>query len=304
MLTKDPLSLSSADLDQPSWPGPPNDDNVWPAYMYIDYIRAYSNDPALGGSAPPPRPVYNPTSTATAGAPSAVPATPTVTSSVNTVAGYNGTSGDDLFNTVYGDIYHQRFGFLGNDTYVITDERQAMIEFFDQGFDVFHTYDTDFLLLSNVENGQIVANAGGLWGNELANILIGSSGADVLIGGVGDDVLTGNGGNDSVLLIAGYGSDTLTDYHTGVTIYLNGYAFATQQEIFQHMQVVGNNTVLTFDNGETFTLQGVANTSLVGPSSFYPIPWYVSKASTATSSTTSGATTIHSAILFVLNLLR
>ena len=264
--------------------------------MYIDYIRAYSNDPSVNGTAPPPRPDYRPAVTASAGTPSAIPPTPTITRNVTTFpyTTLNGTSGDDYFNTQYNQN-KERFGFQGNDTYVITDERQGMIEFPNQGFDQFNTYDTDYLLTSNVENGKITGNPGGLWGNELANILVGSKGADVLIGGLGDDLLTGGGGNDSFLLIAGYGQDTITDYHSGVIIYLNGYAYS-HSEIQQHLVVVGNNTVLTFDNGETLTLLGITNTSNVNLGSFNSLPWYIAQASSGSSaSSSSGASERQSA---------
>jgi len=53
----------------------------------------------------------------------------------------------------------------------------------------------------------------GNWGNDS---LIGGLGDDILFGGLGNDVLTGGNGSDRFLLAAVRGSDTITDFESGV----------------------------------------------------------------------------------------
>jgi Ca2+-binding RTX toxin-like protein len=65
--------------------------------------------------------------------------------------------------------------------------------------------------LLNGRNGNDTLR--GNWGNDT---LIGGLGDDILFGGLGNDVLTGSAGSDRFLLAAVRGSDTITDFESGV----------------------------------------------------------------------------------------
>ncbi len=96
-------------------------------------------------------------------------------------------------------------GGLGNDVYSYTGS-ERMIEFANQGYDTVRT-SASLVLPSHVD--AAVVNAGAqfvnLTGNELNNVLVGSSDANVLTGGLGDDTLLGGGGEDSY--VGGLGGD-------------------------------------------------------------------------------------------------
>jgi Ca2+-binding RTX toxin-like protein len=62
--------------------------------------------------------------------------------------------------------------------------------------------------VTNVENVFGTAFNDDIYGNDLANWLVGGGGNDVLAGGAGDDKLEGGNGND--IIVAGIGADTLT----------------------------------------------------------------------------------------------
>ena len=98
-------------------------------------------------------------------------------------------------------------GGAGNDTYVVENPRDRVVEGVGQGTDtvvssVSHT------LAANVENGTLIGTAvTSLSGNTLANVLTGSAVTNGLAGGAGNDTLAGGAGND--LLLGGTGLDRL-----------------------------------------------------------------------------------------------
>ena len=186
-----------------------------PMTMKIDYIRAYSNaadavsvkldnvsapdnrDPGLYGATSRPD---------------------TVTSSVNCTLpsdvknlvltgarAVNGT-GNILDNSMTGNsgknVLDGRAGAdtmkagLGDDTYVVDNVRDKVIELPSQGTDTVKS-SVGYLLPVNVENLTLVGS-GALsgTGNAVANTLIGNGGANALAGLAGHDVLTGGGGAD------------------------------------------------------------------------------------------------------------
>src|SRR6185295_5416599 len=79
-----------------------------------------------------------------------------------------------------------------------------------------------FTLAPNVENLTLVDGAQSGIGNELANVIIGNGAVNTLIGqggndrldgAGGNDTLTGGSGNDTFVFKAGFGNDTITDFH-------------------------------------------------------------------------------------------
>ncbi|MDH4583202.1 tandem-95 repeat protein, partial [Pseudomonas sp. BN415] len=99
-------------------------------------------------------------------------------------------------------------GGLGNDTYVIDEFADLVVEALNGGDDTVES-SIDYTLGSNVERLTLLgdANLAGT-GNTLANTLIGNAGDNRLDGGAGNDLVQGGAGNDT--LIGGAGNDTLT----------------------------------------------------------------------------------------------
>lgn len=119
-----------------------------------------------------------------------------------------GNASDNLLNGLTGaDIMS---GGLGNDTYVVDNINDVVIEGVDQGNDIVQTFVTlNAELWANVENLILVGsdNTNGI-GNSLNNIITGNAGNNILNGSAGNDTLTGGGGIDT--LRGGVGDDVYT----------------------------------------------------------------------------------------------
>ena len=103
------------------------------------------------------------------------------------------------------------YGEGGDDTYVVDDLGDAVVEAMNAGMDTVESSVT-YSLPVNVENlvltGQSAANA---TGNGLANVLTGNPGTNALDGGVGSDTLKGGLGNDTYHFSLGWGHDTISE---------------------------------------------------------------------------------------------
>lgn len=130
----------------------------------------------------------------------------------------------------------QMSGGLGNDTYVVDNPGDIVVEFFNQGTDLVQSSITFVLDLNGTEHltltGTSAINGDGntlnntITGNIARNILNGLAGNDVLnagagnddlFGGIGNDVLNGGAGND--LIDGGPGVDTAS--YAGMTAGVN-----------------------------------------------------------------------------------
>jgi Ca2+-binding RTX toxin-like protein len=146
-----------------------------------------------------------------------------------------GYGGDDRLDGGAGvDVMR---GGLGNDTYIVDDQSDQVIEAIGQGSDTILTT-THFSLWDGVSVERLATtNSAGtapidLIGNEFANriegnaarnalegkggsdTLLGFAGDDVLIGGAGSDRLTGGIGHDT-FVFTDLSRDTITDFVSG-----------------------------------------------------------------------------------------
>lgn len=125
----------------------------------------------------------------------------------NTLANaITGTTGNNLLDG--GGGADTLIGLAGNDTYLVDNAADLVVEALGAGTDEVYTWVT-FSLAANVERltlGGEGAISGA--GNTLDNRIIGNAGANSLSGLDGKDVLIGDAGNDK--LTGGAGSDTLT----------------------------------------------------------------------------------------------
>ena len=105
-------------------------------------------------------------------------------------------------------------GGYGNDTYIVDNSLDQVIESFWAGTDLVKA-SVNFSLGSNLENLTLTGSATQAVGNELDNVLTandlgntlsGASGNDTLVGGAGNDLLDGGSGSD--LMAGGKGDDT------------------------------------------------------------------------------------------------
>jgi Ca2+-binding RTX toxin-like protein len=119
-------------------------------------------------------------------------ATVAVIGGVNRVVGTTGN--DTLSGTTGAD---QLEGLAGNDTYVVNNIGDVVVEALNAGTDLVNA-SVSYTLSANVENltlsGTTAING---TGNDLANTLTGNSAANVLDGGLGADTMVGGAGNDT-----------------------------------------------------------------------------------------------------------
>jgi serralysin len=110
-----------------------------------------------------------------------------------------------------------------------------------------------------LEGGDDKDSLDGGVGNDVLN---GNSGKDILAGGEGDDTLTGGNGPDLFVFNAGFGLDIITDLKNNDQIQFEDGLFQDAQSVLAASQQVGSDTVITLDEDNTVTLQGVQLSSL------------------------------------------
>lgn len=88
----------------------------------------------------------------------------------------------------------------------------------------------------------------------------GSSHDDTIAGNRDDNVFTGGGGNDTFIFANAIGHDRITDFDANGrdhdTLELHGY-FQNFDELREHAQNRGNDVVITLDDHNSITLEGV-----------------------------------------------
>ncbi|WP_369990159.1 M12 family metallo-peptidase [Pseudomonas xanthosomatis] len=109
--------------------------------------------------------------------------------------------GNDLDNLLDGragaDIMK---GGLGNDTYIVDNAADQVIELADEGTDTVKA-SVSYVLGDNLENLELTGRAAiNGSGNALSNRITGNAGNNVLDGGAGADTLIGGAGNDTYIV--------------------------------------------------------------------------------------------------------
>lgn len=136
-----------------------------------------------------------------------------------------GGDGDDWLDG--GDGFNRLVGGMGNDTYVIDQNKSSIYETPDGGLDTVRSsitfglgYALENLVLTGTEhidgfgnelNNEVIGNAGN-------NKLEGGAGNDYLDGGAGNDQLSGGAGNDTYFFSRGWGQDTIADNGNGLDV--------------------------------------------------------------------------------------
>jgi Ca2+-binding RTX toxin-like protein len=167
----------------------------------------------------------------------------------------NTITGNELGNTLNGaggeDIL---IGGLGDDTYVVDNAADQVVESLDEGVDLVQS-SASVVLGDNVENLTLTgASATNGTGNGLDNVLTGNGATNTLSGGEGNDTINGGAGAD--FMLGGTGDDT--------------YVVSTISDVVTEEESEGVDLVnaavsyVLGANVENLTLTGAGSTSATG----------------------------------------
>ena len=178
----------------------------------------------------------------------------------------NGTGGNDQLAGGAPDI--TLVGGAGDDTYVVWDHTNIVVESAGAGIDTISTYGLHGYSLASSPNVENLTLLGGdrssARGNDLANLITGNDVNNLIDGGLGDDQLIGGGGQDTFVIRQGQGSDAIIDFESGKsgdTVALDGFAFDGFADVAASMQQVGSDTVLDLGDGSSLTFRDTQATS-------------------------------------------
>ncbi|KQP61127.1 hypothetical protein ASF41_22860 [Methylobacterium sp. Leaf111] len=157
-------------------------------------------------------------------------------------------------------------GGLGNDTYIVDNAADVVIEAANEGTDRVLTQ-ISYTLTDNVENLTLsTSKAIDGTGNSLSNAIIGNAGVNVLDGRGGADTLTAGGGNDIFQFQRGEANgDTVTDFADGGTVGSDMLRFVGYGDGAYLTHAVGSDDYVIHAGAaygsfsETIKLTGVAN---------------------------------------------
>lgn len=169
-------------------------------------------------------------------------------------------------NHISSGRYTTLAGGSGNDIYQVWHSNVKIKEGWNEGIDTMYArFWGDAYLPGNVEN-LILANKGSTlgFGNRLDNIIQAGTTGATLNGLRGNDLLIGGAGADVFEFYAGYGSDTVRNFTSGVdSIRLKDYGVESFDELLTLASQSGSDTILDFGR-ETLTLENVDLGNLTG----------------------------------------
>ncbi|MEQ9330901.1 DUF4347 domain-containing protein [Thalassobaculum sp.] len=161
---------------------------------------------------------------------------------------YGGQDNDVLYGGQHEDVL---YGNLGNDTL-----------FGNLGSDTIYGGQGDDVLYGgqNIDN-HLIADA--------IEVLYGNLGNDTIYGGAGDDLMVGGDGQDLVVVQAGGGADTVSDFDgaSGDRIQIEANANGTSIDTFAELQAAATTNAsgyveIALGGGNTLTLNGVTASNL------------------------------------------
>lgn len=149
-------------------------------------------------------------------------------------------------------------GGAGDDTYVVDNYADQVIELANGGTDQVDTSLSMYMLSSNVENLRYLGSSNFIgMGTASANVITGGAGNDYLWGGAGNDTLYGNAGDD--VLDGGTGVDTMYGGAGNDTYLVDDVNDKVIERAGEGNDVVRSTVSYTLsDNVETLWLDGSA----------------------------------------------
>jgi Ca2+-binding RTX toxin-like protein len=178
------------------------------------------------------------------------------------LANFSGT-GNELVNTITGGLGNDTLdggvnitggdrlvGGLGNDTYVVNNAADIVVENLLGGTDTILSKLNSYTLGSDWENLTFAGSGNFIGtGNASANIIIGGTGDDTLTGRGGNDTLDGGGGNNTAIYTGSLANYAVTQNVDG-SVSLRDTRFLSPNGT----DTVTNIQNFAFDNGQLVTL--------------------------------------------------
>ena len=108
-----------------------------------------------------------------------------------------------------------------------------------------------------------VTDMAGNTGQSTGAVIYGTSGNQMLVSTTGNDIMTGAAGHDTFVFNGtNFGTDVVTDFHpqgnSHDVLQFSQSAFSSVAAVLSHAQQVASNVVITYNAGDTVTLQNVS----------------------------------------------
>ena len=170
-----------------------------------------------------------------------------------------GTSGNDTLLGSGG--FYSMLGVAGDDTYVVDDGHDAVIENANEGTDLVQA-SIDYTLTANVENLTLLGTADLVgYGNALANTLTGNAGSNLLNGLAGADVMLGGDGNDAYFVDNAGDIVTENANEGSDTVYATAH-FRLSANV-ENLVMQGSDDLQAYGNASVNVLYGNAGSNLL-----------------------------------------
>ena len=98
-----------------------------------------------------------------------------------------------------------------------------------------------------------------IYGDDRANTIVASNGGGDIYAGKGNDVIRCGNGDDRIYYYKGDGNETVYNFKTGDSIYLDGGSYSYNGVRFKSVTLKGNDAILNLDSGNTITLKNAKN---------------------------------------------
>ena len=182
----------------------------------------------------------------------------------------NGNNGNNLIDGGAGaDIMA---GSLGNDTYIVDNVGDNVIENLNEGTDTVNS-SIAYSLTANVENLNLTGSTDiNATGNALNNIINGNSGNNILDGGLGADTMAGGLGNDTYI-VDNIGDIVTENLNAGTDTINSSVSYGLSANV-ENMNLTGTgdinatgnvlNNVLTGNSGNNILDGGLGADTMVG----------------------------------------
>ena len=171
--------------------------------------------------------------------------------------------GNDDDNVLIGNAGANTLeGMLGNDTYVVTDTRDTLIERAGEGIDTVAST-ISYTLLPNFENLILIEGFGNLnaTGNSAANYLEGNEGNNTLNGMAGGDLMFGGAGND-VYIVDDYGDLVFEEVNEGIDTVYSSVSFALPDDV-EKLFLTGTDDLFGIGNALANSITGNAGDNVI-----------------------------------------